>query len=79
MKGADNSDKAAGASAKHGGGKLVVPALPRNEVPTVEAVAIHRCHEEPLSSVAFLAHSIVTACGGGRVKFWGRPTKELLS
>jgi len=54
---------------------LIVPSLPRNEVPTLQPIMTHRAHQEPLTDIAFLEDSVVTACQGGLVKVWYRPGK----
>ncbi|GAB0492352.1 hypothetical protein MMPV_003614 [Pyropia vietnamensis] len=48
-------------------------AANRAEVPTVDPVAVHVAHVEPLTAILFYAGGVLTAATGGEVKVWGRP------
>lgn len=51
-----------------------VKAAPsRAEVPTVDPVAVHVAHVEPLTAILFYAGGVLTAATGGEVKLWARP------
>jgi len=64
---ADSSDSASA------GLYIQKEALGRAEVPIIEPIIDHIAHNEPMTSIAFTADAVVTACTGGVVRVWWKP------
>eukprot|EP00899_Mesostigma_viride_P000353 jgi/Mesvir1/10318/Mv06180-RA.1 len=64
------------ANPRHGAREVVLQPSPhRDQAPRISPTMAHQVHSEPMTHIVFTERAIVTACEGGQVKVWRRPSQ----